>query len=166
MGFKQKGERLKDIVFRLGDNFFGFDILFVEEVLPANRADVSYIPHINKYFVGVVRSSSNGQVPLVNLSLLFSESDAFDFNPSGCIVVFKFQDSGLEDHVIGVYMDSAVNVITIRGSEEGVNTKNITHIFPFVSNVFKISQKDEIVDVRQVDVEKLMHSLEIIDGME
>jgi len=154
--------KTKDIIFRLEEHLFGFEISRVREVMSTKSVEIEYVPDINKYFRGIIKGSSGIQVPVIDLFLLLNkENRDLKFKKDSCIVIFD----GGGCH-LGIYMDSAVSVVQIDMSKDRVlETSNVSHVYSFISDIVKIKQKGEIISIKQIDYEKLLIALEMRNGI-
>lgn len=100
-----EGERVQYIVIKLGNEKYGIDIKFVDNIV--RMQSITRVPHVAKYIKGVI--NLRGEViPVLNLRLKMNLEEVENTNASR-IVILKLEQYGL----LGFIVDEVKEVVTL-----------------------------------------------------
>lgn len=116
---------MKLIIFKIGDIFFGLDIMIIAEVISYQSPQI--IPNAPPFVEGVLNFREK-IVPLVDLRKRFAVSPV-SYNFDTKIIIFTYTN-----YLLGVIIDDAKDVLTIKENEilprpdylEDIKTEYIT----------------------------------------
>jgi purine-binding chemotaxis protein CheW len=149
------GRAGKYLIFHLGTEEFGADVLKVREIL--GLQDITCVPQVPSFVKGVI--NLRGKVtPVIDLRLKFGLPQE-EYTPRTCIVVVRTQMAG-EDLHIGMIVDGVVEVLSLTTAEiedtpdfgPGVST-------PYLRGMAKVKGKVKIL----LDIDQVLHSSEIAE---
>lgn len=137
----------KHLIFTLGSEEFGIDVLHVKEIM--QMQEITPVPQTPEYVRGVI--NLRGQViPVVDLSLRFGMPPR-EAMPNTCIVVLR-SSFGRGERLVGALADGVSEVLTIAQSdiEESPDFGEDTPM-PYLLGIAKSRGKVKLLlDVEQV----------------
>jgi purine-binding chemotaxis protein CheW len=148
-----KGRAGKYLIFHLGEEEFGTEVLKVREIM--GLQDITPIPQVPAYVKGVINLRGK-VIPVVDLRLKFSMPPEV-YSERTCIVVMRTQHED-EDLMVGMIVDGVVEVLnlTVADIEDtpdfgpGVET-------PYLTGMAKIKGKVKIL----LDIDHVLNSNEL-----
>jgi purine-binding chemotaxis protein CheW len=143
----------KYLIFHLGDEEFGTEVLKVREIM--GLQDITVIPQVPDYVKGVINLRGK-VIPVVDLRLKF-EMPPLQYSERTCIVVMRTQHED-EDLMVGMIVDGVVEVLNLTASDiedtpdfgPGVET-------PYLTGIAKVKGKVKIL----LDVDHVLNSHEL-----
>ncbi len=147
------GRAGKYLIFNLGTEEFGAEVLKVREIL--GLQDITCVPQVPSFVKGVI--NLRGKVtPVMDLRLKFGLPPE-EYTARTCIVVVRTQMAG-EDLHIGMIVDGVVEVLSLASAEiedtpdfgPGVAT-------PYLRGMAKVKGKVKIL----LDIDQVLQSSEI-----
>jgi purine-binding chemotaxis protein CheW len=147
------GRAGKYLIFHLGTEEFGAEVLKVREIL--GLQDITCVPQVPTFVKGVI--NLRGKVtPVIDLRIKFGLPPQ-EYTARTCIVVVRTQLAG-EDLHIGMIVDGVVEVLSLAAAEiedtpdfgPGVAT-------PYLRGMAKVKGKVKIL----LDIDQVLHSSEI-----
>lgn len=104
-----EGERVQYIVVKLGNEQYGIDIKYVDNIV--RMQSITRVPHVPAYIKGVI--NIRGEViPVLNLRLKMDLEEVADTDASR-IIILKMEQYG----VLGFIVDEVREVITLSESQ-------------------------------------------------
>jgi purine-binding chemotaxis protein CheW len=143
----------KYLIFHLGDEEFGTEVLKVREIM--GLQDITVIPQVPAYVKGVINLRGK-VIPVVDLRLKFA-MPALEYNERTCVVVMRTRHEE-EDLMVGVIVDGVVEVLNLTAADiedtpdfgPGVET-------PYLTGIAKVKGKVKIL----LDVDHVLNSNEL-----
>ncbi len=145
--FARKDRSGKYLIFHLGSEEFGTEVLKVREIM--GLQDITSVPQTPLYVKGVINLRGK-VIPVVDLRLKFG-LEPEPYTARTCIIVVRTVQAG-EDMMIGIIVDGVAEVLTLAESDiedtpdfgPGVET-------PYLNGMAKIKGKVKILlDIDQV----------------
>ena len=151
--FIRKDRQGKYLIFQLGKEDFGTEVLKVREIM--GLQDITTVPQTPDYVKGVINLRGK-VIPVVDLRLKFGLASE-QYTPRTCIVVVRTVQGGTE-MMIGIIVDGVVEVLTLTEGDiedtpdfgPGVET-------PYLSGMAKIKDKVKIL----LDIDQVLSSNEL-----
>lgn len=104
-----EGERVQYIVIKLGDEQYGIDIKYVDNIV--RMQSITRVPHVANYIKGVI--NLRGEViPVLNLRLKMNLPEVEDTNASRIIILKTEQFS-----LLGFIVDEVREVVTLSEAQ-------------------------------------------------
>ena len=104
-----EGERVQYVVIRLGDEQYGIDIKYVDNIV--RMQSITRVPHVANYIKGVI--NLRGEViPVLNLRLKMDLPEVEDTNASRIIILKTEQFS-----LLGFIVDEVREVVTLSEAQ-------------------------------------------------
>lgn len=104
-----EGERVQYIVIKLGNEQYGIDIKYVDNIV--RMQSITRVPHVPKYIKGVI--NLRGEViPVLNLRLKMDLEEVENTNSSR-IIILKMEQYG----VLGFIVDEVREVVTLSEAQ-------------------------------------------------
>lgn len=143
----------KYLIFRLGVEEFGTEVLKVREIM--GLQDITAIPQVPSHVKGVINLRGK-VIPVIDLRLKFG-MDPEEYTARTCIIVMRTHESE-EELMIGIIVDGVVEVLSIAASEiedtpdfgPGVET-------PYLTGMAKIKGRVKIL----LDIDHVLSSNEL-----
>lgn len=102
----QEGDEMQVVAFRLGNEEYAVDILFVQEII--RLLNITRVPRSGKNIEGVINLRGN-IIPIVNLHFRFNLQTS-ENQETKRIIVFK-----LDEFQVGIIVDEVSEVLRIQG---------------------------------------------------
>ncbi len=106
------GRAGKYLIFHLGDEEFGTEVLKVREIM--GMQDITQVPRTPAFVRGVINLRGK-VIPVVDLRLKFGLPPA-DYTQRTCIIVIRTQQ-GEDDLMIGMIVDGVADVLTLAEAD-------------------------------------------------
>ncbi len=143
----------KYLIFHLGEEEFGTEVLKVREIM--GLQDITVIPQVPEYVKGVINLRGK-VIPVIDLRLKF-DMPPHPYNERTCVVVMRTQNEE-EDLLVGMIVDGVVEVLNLASSDieetpdfgPGVET-------PYLTGIAKVKGKVKIL----LDVDHVLNSNEL-----
>ncbi|WP_026508747.1 chemotaxis protein CheW [Butyrivibrio sp. MC2013] len=100
------GEITQYIIIRLGDEQYGIDIKFIDNIV--RMQNITRVPKIDEYFKGVI-NIRGVIVPVMSIRILMG-MDADDLTDKSRIIILKIGDEG---ELLGIIVDQVDQVLNI-----------------------------------------------------
>ncbi len=147
------GRAGKYLIFHLGTEEFGAEVLKVREIL--GLQDITCVPQVPSFVKGVI--NLRGKVtPVIDLRIKFGLPPE-EYTARTCIVVVRTQMAG-EDLHIGMIVDGVVEVLSLASTEiEDTPDFGPGVITPYLRGMAKVKGKVKIL----LDIDQVLQSSEI-----
>lgn len=126
-----EGHEMQVVAFRLGNEEYAVDILFVQEII--RLLNITRVPRSGQHIEGVINLRGN-IIPIVNLHSKFN-LQADENQEDKRIIVFK-----LDEVQVGIIVDEVSEVIRIKGQDIELATK-----------VYGALEEDHIKGIAKID---------------
>ena len=138
-----EGERVQYIVIKLGNEQYGIDIKYVDNIV--RMQNITRVPHVADYIKGVI--NLRGEViPVLNLRLKMSLEEVENSNATR-IIILKMEQWGL----IGFIVDEVKEVVTLSETQiEKISYDGSDEKQTFVFGVGKYNE--ELVSLLDMNV--------------
>lgn len=149
------------LVFNLADEFFGLEIIHIQEVLEFST--LTKVPRMPEFVCGVI--NLRGRVaPVIDLRLKFG-LPASKRTVNTCIIIVEVEFAG-EKSILGAMVDSVQEVLTMDGSQiepppRMGNNVDISFIrgigkhddqFILILDINRVFSTDDLLAIQEVDM--------------
>ena len=143
----------KYLIFRLGMEEFGTEVLKVREIM--GLQDITAIPQVPEYVKGVINLRGK-VIPVIDLRLKFGMVPE-EYTARTCIVVMRTHE-GDEETMIGMIVDGVVEVLNLLASDiEDTPDFGPGVVTPYLTGIAKIKGKVKIL----LDIDHVLSSNEL-----
>lgn len=143
------------LVFKLGGEEYGIDILKVQEIVGYKHKQVTPIANTPDFIKGVT-NLRGVIVPILDLRIKFSQEDV-KYDDTTVVIVLKF-----EQRVVGVVVDGVSDVLSLTADQiRSVPELTVTLATEYLTGLGSLGDRMLIL----VDIERLLNSeeMELID---
>ncbi|MCR4924178.1 MAG: chemotaxis protein CheW [Lachnospiraceae bacterium] len=119
LGGEVELEKTQFIVIRIGDEQYGIDIKYVDNIVRMQK--ITRVPDVQHYFEGVINLRGE-VVPVMNLRRKAGLPDV-EFTKDTRIIIIKLENNA----PIGIVVDAVKEVVTLTSAEIEYTTKGIAH---------------------------------------
>ena len=144
MDLQQQGfEQVQYIVIRYGDEVFGIDIKYVDNIVRMQR--ITRVPNVSSHIKGVL--NLRGEViPVISLRIKMGLSPD-EITKSTRIIIIKLESGDS----IGVLVDEVLEVITLNSMQiEKVGYNSKETVASFLFGVGKDEEKDRLISLLDI----------------
>ena len=144
----------KYLTFELSDEFYGFPILKVNEII--GLIDIVSIPKAPVFMKGIVNLRGK-VIPIIDLRLKFGMEER-EYDDQTCIIIVEITFSG-EKKFVGIIVDRVAEVVSILDSEIEPPPQYGQKVEQsFITGIGKV--KDKVVVL--LDVEKIINNEDVL----